>query len=761
MQLRMKNIGLSLLCVLLTSVVVSQVKKANAAFAHHHYDEAIELYNSVIRRDLDNDLAITNLAICYWKTDQYSLAEYWFTRAALMSDDPQVKLWYSQLLISNEKYENAAEWLKKYATAITDPYLAKQAEKMSSYCLGLARGGHSSYDCEIYPVGFNSPELEFGPVIWGDMLLFTSNREGSTSRDDEDDPWTHSGFTDIFMAPRTGKNKFGEVSLFEPAMLTTYHEGPLVFNPAGDVMILTKSDVEDKRRSYDASRNTRLKLVEVRKDASGLWNQFSELSFSSSDYNTAHAALTADGNWLVFSSDMPGGYGGMDLYRCMLTADGSWGSPENLGKHINTMGNELFPNITPDNTMYLSSDLHLGFGGLDLYKCAWTGDEWGTPSNLGSPINSSKDDFSIVFDQDGKSGFFCSNRNVANKDDLLFFQFSSNIIVEGTVVDCSTREPIANAEVSLNGTNHYNDIIFTDEMGNFTFGIPIDGDYELKSTIDGYISSSSCANSELVETAELNEGDRIRVKLALTPAYSQEYSSSYVCGRVTNARYGNPLANAKINLLNKCTGETAQVETDNNGAYFLSVQHGCDYMLTTSKDKFSSVKTTFKAEAQNTDCVEMNLALNLKGDELPPLLSEAVVFKKGMILELFHIYFDKDKHELRADAMEDLQTLRGILVKYPEMKGEIMAHTDSRAGKTYNLRLSDQRANAAMRWLNEQGISADRMTARGYGESSLKNACSDGVKCPEDQHGRNRRVEFRVTDLGHAIDEVSLERSSE
>ena len=757
MKFRIKNIGSILLGLLLSTAVSSQVKKANEAFDHHHYDEAIELYNTVIRKDLDNDLAITNLAICYWKTDQYSLAEYWFTRAAFMNDDPQVKLWYSQLLISNEKYESAAEWLRKYAAAITDPDLVKQAEKMANYCTAIGRGGVSSYDCEVFPVSINSPDLEFGPVIWGDMLLFTSNREGTTSRNDEDDPWTHSRFTDLFMAPRTGKNQFGKVSLFEPAMLTTYHEGPAVFSPAGDLMILTKSDVEDKKRRYDASRNTRLKLVEVRRDANGIWNQFTELPFSSSEYNTAHGAITPDGNWLLFSSDMEGGFGGMDLYKCMRNADGSWGSPQNLGKHINTMGNELFPVIHSDNTLYLASDLHLGFGGLDIYKCAWNGDEWSAPNNLGSPINSSKDDFSIVFDADGESGFFCSNRNVSNKDDLLFFQFSSNIIVEGTVIDCSTREPIANAEVKLNGANHYTDIAFTGENGKFTFGLPINGDYELEAIIEGFTASSSCSNTELVATDDLNEGDRLRVKLALTPSYNREFSNSYVCGRVTNSRYGNPLANAKINLMNQCTGETTQAETDYTGSYFLPVQSGCDYILVTSKDNFSNSQTSFKAETQNTDCFEMNLALNLIGDELPPLLNEAVVVRKGMVLELFHIYFDRDEYFLRSDAMQDLETLHEILVKYPSMKGEVIAHTDSRANKTYNLQLSNRRANSVVDWLIEQGISADRLTALGYGESNLKNNCSDGIDCTETQHERNRRVEFRVTDLGRAIDEMSLE----
>jgi outer membrane protein OmpA-like peptidoglycan-associated protein len=129
-----------------------------------------------------------------------------------------------------------------------------------------------------------------------------------------------------------------------------------------------------------------------------------------------------------------------------------------------------------------------------------------------------------------------------------------------------------------------------------------------------------------------------------------------------------------------------------------------------------------------------------------------------MVLELFHIYFDRNEADIREDAISDLKTLHEILVKHPDLKGEIMAHTDSRATHEYNIDLSNRRAKAARQWLISQGIDATRLTAVGYGETMLKNQCADGMECTEDEHQRNRRVEFRVTDIGSLVDERSQEK---
>ncbi|MFT5183644.1 MAG: outer membrane protein OmpA-like peptidoglycan-associated protein [Flavobacteriales bacterium] len=736
----------------------AQIKKADEAFAHHHYEEAIELYNKVIRKDLDNANAITNLAVAYWKTDQGSLAEYWFTRAALMNDDPRVKLWYSQLLISNEKYDLASNWLDKYASAELDGQSASNARKMSAWCKSIKENGLHVDNCMVSPVSFNSPELDFAPVLVGDVLFFTSNREGATERLGEDDPWTTSRFTDVFKTQRTGKNKFGPVVPVHTFGNTSYHEGPLCFSADGMTCIMTKSDFDEKKRRFDDERNTRLKLVMSSSIDRIQWSKTVELPMNNSEYSVVHPSLSVDGQTMIFASDMPGGMGGMDLYVSKVDAQGKWGEPINVGHHVNTIGNEVFPTIGASGDLVFSSDLHVGFGGLDLYKCVQKNDKWDIPENMGAPLNSPKDDFGLCWDTEGKTGFFSSNRNVSTKDDILFFEFSANVLVEGQILDCASREPVSGAEMTLIGDDYFSDLAFSDEEGKFMFHVPAGQVFELSSKAKGYIISTACKSVATIDTQELSAGDEMRVNLALSPEKSISQSVTYACGRIINANYGNPLSGVAVELFDRCTGETINLITEEGGTFYMPVSSGCEFDLIGTKDKFHQARATFNTMFVEGECLEITVGMEIMDNVAPPLLSQDVLIRKGMVLELFHIYFDRDKSDIRDDAIPDLKTLYEILLKHPDLKGEIMAHTDSRAAHEYNIELSNRRALAAKNWLINQGIGADRLTAVGYGETMLKNHCADDFECTEEEHQRNRRVEFRVTDVGSYTDERSQEK---
>jgi outer membrane protein OmpA-like peptidoglycan-associated protein len=746
------------LAIACSLVGTAQLKKADEAFAHHHYDEAIELYNKVIRKDLDNASAITNLAVAYWKTDQGSLAEYWFTRAALMNDDPRVKLWYSQLLISNEKYDLAAQWLDKYASAELDGQAASNARKMSAWCKSISTNGLKLDNCEMTPVGFNSPELDFAPFLVDDVLYFTSNREGTTERPGEDDPWTTSRFTDVFKVLRMGKNQFGPVVPVHTFGNTPYHEGPLCFSADGMTCIMTRSDFDENKRRYDDQRNTRLKLLVSTSADKVQWTKPQEMAMNNSDYSVVHPTLSKDGNTMIFASDMPGGMGGMDLYVSKIDAQGKWGTPINIGPHINTMGNEVFPTLGASGDLVFSSDLLVGFGGLDLYKCVKKGTNWDIPENMGAPLNSPKDDFGLCWDMEGETGFFSSNRNVSTKDDILFFEFSANVLVEGQILNCETREPVSGAEITLVGENYFSDLAFSNDQGQFTFHVPAGQVLEMKSKAKGFMISTACKSVAVIDTQELSAGDKMRVNLALSPEKSISQSVTYACGKIINANYGNPLADVSVELFDRCTGETISIVTEEGGTFYVPVSSGCEFDLVAQKDKFHTAKVSFNTMVVDGDCMEIAVGMQIRENVAPPLLSEDIIIRKGMVLELFHIYFDRNEADIREDAISDLKTLHEILVKHPDLKGEIMAHTDSRATHEYNIDLSNRRAKAARQWLISQGIDATRLTAVGYGETMLKNQCADGMECTEDEHQRNRRVEFRVTDIGSLVDERSQEK---
>lgn len=737
--LRIFTLSISLL---LSIHAFGQLRKANEAYEHHHYREAIALFDKAIRKDLDNDDAITKMAICFWKTNQLPEAEYWFTRASLMNDDPEVKLMYAQVLIANKKYPKASEWLQRYIDAITNEAKIHHAKQLKTWAEALERGAFKSEDCKVIPVSLNSYALDFAPVLHGYKLYFITNRRGVLHRSGEYDPWTNARFTDVFAADRLDENTFGSPARAEAFPQTPFHDGPLCFHPNGEEVYMTVSDFNERKRRFDDANNTRVKIIRLKRQ-NDQWVRSDELPFVTSNYNTAHPAISADGRYLVFASDMKGGQGAMDLYVCERTDGGEWTDPRALGSHINSAGNEVFPYFHADGSLYFASNWHPGFGGMDLFRASPDIDGWGLPENLGMPLNSARDDFGICFDEDGQSGFISSNRSNDNQDEVLFFKYSSGISIEGEVLDCATRQPLVNVQIELRGANYYRDYAFTDSEGRFAFTVQEQGQFDLLAEKEGYEIDEGCTGISTCSTYGLKEGESVNVQMALASLPDEGYAQNYLCGRVVHGDYGNPLKNCDVHVLS-ASGEVRSLQTGPSGAFHLPAREGEQYEIVVNRTAFHEFRETIVLEPTEDQCHEIEIALQSDRSEIPPPLTLDVEVDTGVVIELYHVYFDRNKASLRSDAVEDLETFYDLLQEYPGMRGELMAHTDSRASATYNLELSQRRAEAVRAYLVEKGISPDRLIAKGYGEQFLINHCADGVECTEEQHQRNRRVEFRV-----------------
>lgn len=732
----------------------AQLKQANDAFEHHHYDTAIELYNKAIRKDLDNDKAITNLAICYWKTDQNKLAEYWFNRAAYMNDDPIVKLWYSQLLISNEKYEAAAKWLEKYMKSETDQDRTARAEKLAEYCEALLLGINLDDACEVSPLDVNSVHLDFAPTIRGNKLVFVTNREGVEERGGELDPWTSSRFTDVVSCVFDDELGVGPVAFEEAMPRTPHHEGPVCFSKDGMEMYLTVSDFDEKKRKFDNERNTRVTIVRYLWE-NNTWVSQGKLPFYSSDYNLAHPALSPDGNTLIFASDMPGSFGGMDLFVSHRESKGEWSIPEVLSEEVNTSGNELFPSFDAAGTLYFSSDLHIGLGGLDLFSSQWIEGSWSAAKNLGAPLNSPKDDFGICWVEEGKKGFFSSNRDSEQADDVLRFNYFDGIRVEGVVLDCATGSPIAGAPMELVYAET-SKVVYTKANGEFSVLVPKCDLISLSASMEGYGVSESCANEQSFEVSSMEMGDVLQVTASLSRSTSGLVQQHYLKGLTLEMPYGLPVAGVSLEVIGN--GETLELESNEWGAFVVGLEANTEYeIIAHLNEEVSESKSVFISEDELLTSMDIELWPNgttvMANNQLHP---EMKVFS-GQVIQLYHIYFDKNKVKLEEDALADLDVLFELLQKYPAMTGEIMAHADARASHDYNLKLSQKRAEAAVDYLVKKGIDPARLIATGYGETMPKTRCENTADCTEEQHARNRRVEFRVIDEPESIDALSRE----
>lgn len=666
---------------------------AETHYKHYSYQDAIAEYKKILRTDRHNGEALYNMANAYRLNGKTVEAEQWFAKAVIYNPEPLAKLYYAQALMSNKKYKQARQWFENYKNVAEDQNNIRMAENMAAFCKQLEENGLPESDFEVKLVPFNSQKFDYSPTIFSDSaIVFVSNRNYKQPKDKKkkdnqlkrtkQDRWTGDQYMKLFIARSLTNDAFAEPDVFFKEINSIYHEGPAVFHRNGKVMYFTKNDVEDKKKGFDEERNNRLAIFES-KNENGKWTTPTKISISKSEYTVCHPALANDGSFMIFASDMPGGFGGMDLYISYAYAD-EWGVAENLGEQFNTVGNEVFPYLDKNNNLFFSSTMHVGFGGLDVFKSISVGDKkWAQPENFGVPINSPKDDFGFTVTNDWRKGYFSSNRS--GNDEIYSFLANEKMITGSY------------------GGNHNN---------------------------NGRNGNNNGGSTTIVKK---NYGKN---KLE-------------ICGEVINSKYKNSLKDAKVDVLSKCTGEELKFITPDDGTFRFVADKNCEYMMVAQKDKFRDTLlfvSTIDIKPDSS-CMQVLIPLtfdegNLGGGFTSTNSNE---YKKGDIIELENIYFDLDKYNIRFDAVEDLNNLYRLMVKYPNMTGEIGAHTDSRASFAYNIVLSNNRAKSAVRYLVNMGISRDRLTWRGYGETQLKNGCADGVECTEKQHQRNRRIEFKVT----------------
>ncbi|MFC7526999.1 OmpA family protein, partial [Parapedobacter sp. GCM10030251] len=235
-----------------------------------------------------------------------------------------------------------------------------------------------------------------------------------------------------------------------------------------------------------------------------------------------HAALSGDGSILYFVSDMPGGRGGTDIWYSQRRADGSWGAPVNAGAVINSAGDELFPNIGPDGTLYYSSDGFAGMGGLDVFEATGSGQQWSGPRNLRYPVNSPGDDFAYITTYEGDegiAGYLSSNRRGGKgSDDIYSFTFEKPrivIILQGTASDKNTKDRLADVSVTLyDGSREIVARKRTDGSGTFEFVLEGDRQYTVLGQKEKYHGDSA-----RVSTAGITKSDTLEVALLLEPIF--------------------------------------------------------------------------------------------------------------------------------------------------------------------------------------------------------------------------------------------------
>lgn len=485
------------LCIyLLPSVLFSDdIKEADKLYQQLDYKYALEIYEKIMKANPSMEVA-QKIANCYRFINNTEAAEAWYKKTtAYTNAAAENYLYLAEALKQNGKFEEAAAnfilWGQK------NPAQAKEAEKQANIC-SVAKTWSENPDIGAQlenEIGLNSENSDFSPARFGSEVIIISDRWQKNKKGEEIYGWTGNPYLKIYSASPSAK----QVNILKGTINKGFHSGPVAVYPSLDTVIFTRAVMSTNKKMKIGDTGKQYLLVAVKKGDE--WVAKEKLPFNEEGlFSVQHPALSPDGKVLYFASDMPGGFGGMDLYYSEKLPNGTWSKAINCGDQVNTPQDDVFPTVRQDGKFYFASKGHIGMGGLDVFSAVGSKNNFKDIENLRAPLNSPKDDFGILFNNDLKTGYLSSNRNGGvGLDDI--YRFTTGIkaepksqiyAVNGSVVEKGTNAPIAGLEVLLiNKGNGTESKVFSDAQGKFAFTLEKETDYIVKGNPQQYFTTQS------------------------------------------------------------------------------------------------------------------------------------------------------------------------------------------------------------------------------------------------------------------------------
>ena len=695
-------------------------KAGDKLVKRYAFKEAAKVFEKALKYDdgIRSRLK-SKIAACYREMNDEDNAKYWY--GLITGYDSLIqgshKLNYAEALASTGELEYAQYWFNAYQKSVssTDRRVEnrlKGINQIHDFYIDSA-----NYELELLDA--NSVFSDFGPSFFGDDLVFTSARKQKGFKKFQSKyGLDETPYLDVYLI----KKGTSEPILFSKRINTRLHEGPVAFINNNEEIFFTRNNYLKGKSRLSKDGINKLNLYRTQREGDG-WGKVSSFSFNSDEYSVCHPAPNRNGTVLYFSSDMPGGFGSMDLYETKLLDDGNWSKPRNLGPEINTEGDEMFPFLSEENKLYFASNGHVGLGGLDVFYADFR-KEVMEVVNLGYPINTLRDDFGLIIRQKSNEefeGYVASNRlNGIGSDDIYGFIYKPDryILLKGIATDKYTGVPLANASIYLGDKDGMAiDSVNSNKDGMFEFYVNSNATYELLGSKHDY-------SDDLIQTEIGEKSPEDPVVLRLGKDWL------VVRGTISNLDTSDPLSSSKLIVENLDSGKKFGILTGGDGEYSFKADRNTRYSLVASKYRFFSM----------VDSVDT--FTNESGDIIKNLELEQIEIGKSIALD--DILFDLNKWNIRPDAALVLDKFGETLRINPYIIIELGTHTDSRGSDTYNLNLSDKRAASSRDYIIDHGIAENRIVSKGYGETVLLNECDDGVLCSEKQHNINRRAEFKV-----------------
>ncbi len=687
----------------MTQLTFAQNKsRADRFFEQGDYINAALEYEEELNREGYTKHIVKNITTSYYNTFQFRQAYRYLkvlTSGKFYDKDKSYDNTYDfmmyHVLSALGEYEKSVEFLAKYEI----DELEEDFDKSRAISI-IEDFKLKDDDYTIKSVKFNSEASEFGALKKDSTVYFTTDRKPYSTLD-KDYKWTHRPFLDIYKVKvDQNNNPISDIEAISKEINSKLHEGNFCFTEDGNIMYLSKSNSEKGKKKFDSIKNNSIHLYKATKNDEG-WGNPEKLEFNDVNYSIEHPALNSKNNKLYFASNMPGGHGDFDIYYVDVNLDGTYGEPVNLGPTINTKNRDQFPYVSKDGHLFFSSNGHLGLGMMDIFVSELKGDEFTEPINLGAPINSSFDDFSISYSND-TDGFFASNRKKVGDDIYSFSQigeiFPREYIAHFEVKDFATDNYVENSDVVL--YNDDNEKVYESQLDSIArFDLKVfPGRYNFKASAEGYKTRTKPVSvKEKDEATYIIYLDREAKKKEIIASSQESNENNKV--RIKDS----------INIIEKVNITNITTETNSEKR----------------KEEISKAKLRemLLADKDGPPVIEKNGKLYFK---MPP------------------IHFDYDKWNIRSDSKKVLDKLALKLEKYKTVYIKISSHTDSRGTVSYNQVLSEKRAESTRNYLALVGyVNARRMQFVGFGESEPIINCDNKV-CTEEDHQTNRRSEFEI-----------------
>lgn len=490
------NIKSTILLLLLGSFLFScangRVYKGDRFYDGIAYSKAIPFYEKVYKKHPEK--VGHQLADAYYQVGDSESSEAVYRRLIETGNEDQVDyVQYGRVLMMNGKYDEAQEVLNTYTSSHPDD--AHAATLLASTNVLDDR----FKDTTLYtltPVRLPDFTNSYAATPYGERVVFVADQ---VAKGKKKNAWTGNSYLNLYEMQKSEQGNWSSPKLLEGNINGKYHDGPAVFSADGKTMYFTRSNYNKKKLAVNENDENNLKLLSAEL-VNGEWSNLTELPFNSDDYSVGHPALSADGNTLYFISDMPGGFGGTDLYSSTKSGD-SWGQPVNLGSAVNTPENEMFPYMDQDGYLYFSSEGHNSMGGLDIFVTKES-NSWTKPQNLDYPVNSSEDDFGFVLNEDGRTGYLSSSRGGADA----IYEFIKHPPVFNVIVFAHEKGsdiPVQGATIEIkNMDGETSTVLQTGADGKVQSSLDIETLYNVLASRDEHFAKSEEVNTKGLRYSE-------------------------------------------------------------------------------------------------------------------------------------------------------------------------------------------------------------------------------------------------------------------